>query len=516
MSSDRQPQTASKGKAADAAGSVQGGPQSPASPDGRSPPGEPLPKTRINPRAEAKANAVKAATEQAKALPLDLATLDYIGARAQQQDSTAAHWLKNQSGAILILADGLGGHESGQEASQIVRDTFVEACEAGKFDTIEARYGSLREALELSNSRIAGGVDPAHGQRSMASTAVAAVVANGVLQWISVGDSHLYIWREGRMYKLNEDHSQAGLMVRSGQYKPTDPEVLAAKSVLVSALTGRRLEIIDHPKTIYKIEKGDVLLLASDGLNTLDDHEIEAIVTNVQSQGAQLLGETLLKAVIAKRADRQDNATVAIARVLDIPAETSNVVPADLSEITNSSVTSPKIHPESAAERTEATPPPPVVPDAGDRTIPHRRPQSSVSPGRRFATNLVTSLIVLIALALVGLVGYGLSSEKGFETTRTEIYNSVLSWLGLSSSESTIREAAPKEVAAPPKDAAAPRAGDAVNKETATQPEAPKSPPPTVSNAPPVPGFPEPKEAPKLKEGIKQVSPPAPAPAKQQ
>lgn len=248
-------------------------------------------------------------------MQLDLATAEYIGAREQQQDLAAA--LPLASGALLVLADGLGGHESGAEASRIVVTTFKEAGAAGRFKQSATRRQALREVLDLANARIAEGVDPAHGHRGMASTVVAAIVDNRELRWVSVGDSHLYVWREGRLHKLNEDHSQAGLMVRSGQYKPSDPEVQAVKSVLVSALTGRKLEIVDLPQSGFRLEPGDVLMLASDGLNTLSDAEIEQIVAEVGDRGAVKLSTTLLESVRGRRLERQDNTTVVVARVLE-------------------------------------------------------------------------------------------------------------------------------------------------------------------------------------------------------
>lgn len=250
---------------------------------------------------------------------LDMATADYIGARSQQQDAAAAQSFGDDGAAVLILGDGLGGHTGGAEASQIVIETFKEAASAGAFEESVRRRQALRDALDKANDRIAGGVDPTHGQRGMASTAIVAVVAEGEVAWISVGDSHLYVWRGGRLAKLNEDHSQAGLMLRSGQYKPSDPEVQAAKSVLVSALTGRKLELVDHPSKAFTIEAGDVLLLASDGLNTLSEKEVEAIVTAEQAKGARQLSATLLETVRDRRQDRQDNTTVAVARVIAVP-----------------------------------------------------------------------------------------------------------------------------------------------------------------------------------------------------
>ncbi len=253
---------------------------------------------------------------------LDLATDDYIGARAQQQDSAAARSFGSSGGAVLVLADGLGGHTGGAEASRIVIETFRDAADRGVFDEAGSRRTGLRATLETANERIANGVDPEHGQRGMASTAVAVVLADGMVHWISIGDSHLYVWRGGRIAKLNEDHSQAGLMVRSGQYKPTDPEVAAAKSVLVSALTGRKLEIVDHPAQAFPVQQGDIVLLASDGLNTLSEQEIQEVVGAVQEQGARQVGVALLDHVRGRRLERQDNTAVVVARVMTVPVRT--------------------------------------------------------------------------------------------------------------------------------------------------------------------------------------------------
>ena len=287
---------------------------------------------------------------------LQLATKDYIGARTQQQDAAAVQSIGDDIGAILILADGLGGHEGGAVASRIVIDTFREAAQSGAFTSPDKRRLALRDALEEANTRIAGGVDPAHGHRGMASTAVVAVAAEGTVSWISVGDSHLYVWREGRLKKLNEDHSQAGLMVRSGQYKATDPEVLAAKSVLVSALTGRKLEIVDHPSKPFLLEKGDILLLASDGLNTLSEDEIEQIVGDGAGKDPTLLSNVLIDTVRDRRADRQDNTTVAVARVLHVPKRAGTEARTELSPPTHQ-ITAPTEVP-AAQQRTEFAPVP--------------------------------------------------------------------------------------------------------------------------------------------------------------
>ena len=444
----------------------------------------PPPTTRVNPALKASADRGRA--EAAPAAPptkpvaeiqgvmrFDLATADFIGARAQQQDKTDAKPLKAEPGALLVLADGLGGHESGAEAAQIVVDTFLTAAAAGSFDPMDRRRDALREALETANTRIAGGVNPAHGQRSMASTAVAAVVANGMLSWVSVGDSHLYLWRSGKLFKLNQDHSQAGLMVRSGHYQPNDPEVLAAKSVLVSALTGRKLEIVDWPKEAFKVEKGDVLLLASDGLNTLTEQEVEGIVSEVELEGAVKLSRTLLETVKGRRADRQDNTTVAVARVLDLPTEAPREMPfTDLEAFT---ARLPRPSPDARSEplrgevdttsaRTTPAPvgPPPVL-DQLHPGVPMTAPRAAPRRGPLYA--VLQTVFALSVLGLVAIAAVWAISPPLFEQ--------ISSWLRPSQAATKGQPAADPTRASPQ-----PRTGgqDAVPAQPGSQPRSPVQP----------------------------------------
>ena len=260
---------------------------------------------------------------------------------------------------------------------------------SGAFDLDLNRRLALREALDKANGRIANGVDPAHGQRGMASTAVAAIVAGGTVQWVSVGDSHLYLLRGGKLTKLNEDHSQAGIMLRSGQFQPNDPEVLAAKSVLVSALTGRNLDIVDHPKQALPLQSGDLLVLASDGLNTLDEPEIEALLAQSTGQDARQISARLLDTVRERRADRQDNTAVVVARItglaVPIAAEPRTEIasghdpftaPTEL--VTRRAPQSATAEPELTANQEAATPPPPAA--APRLTNPPPLPAVPASP----------------------------------------------------------------------------------------------------------------------------------------
>jgi len=261
-------------------------------------------------------------------IELDIAEAETIGTRAEQQDAAAVVRLgKNGDAALLVLADGLGGHADGAKAARIVIDTFSERATSGAFDHPKSCRGALDDAIHEANARIRDASDPADGERSMASTVTAALIVEGRLSWISVGDSHLYVWRRGRLTKLNADHSQAGMMIRDG-YAPDAPTVLAVRSMLASALGGHTIEHIDQPEASIALAVDDVIVLASDGLDVLSDADIARIIGESIDRG-MAPAQALVAAVQALGLPRQDNATAVAARVLGsgAPASTDDALP---------------------------------------------------------------------------------------------------------------------------------------------------------------------------------------------
>jgi len=262
-------------------------------------------------------------------IELDIAGTQTVGTRADQQDSAGTLRLGgHRDRALLIVADGLGGHADGAAAARIVTETLRERAEGGAFDVPARCRHALDDAIYEINRLILAARNPEDGERGSASTAVAAVIAEGRVCWISIGDSHLYIWRRGRLVKLNADHSQTGRMVRQGR-SPNDPAVLAARSLLTSALTGDPIEEIDSPEHDVPLAIGDVVLLASDGLNTLDTAEIAQTIGRAFESGAEAIANGLVSAVLAHGLRKQDNTTVIAARILGsgAPASADDEVP---------------------------------------------------------------------------------------------------------------------------------------------------------------------------------------------
>lgn len=178
----------------------------------------------------------------------------------------------------------------------------------------------LERTLTHVNERMALEVasDP-ENLRGMGCTLLAVVLAEEGLYWISVGDSPLWLWRRGRLRRLNQDHAYRSILaaeVSAGEISAADAFRHPARNALVSAVTGDEVELVDLPRQAYPLKPGDQMLLASDGLLTLGENEIAALLTRARGEEPC---RRLLAAVEAHRCPHQDNVTVLWAEAADRP-----------------------------------------------------------------------------------------------------------------------------------------------------------------------------------------------------
>jgi serine/threonine protein phosphatase PrpC len=149
----------------------------------------------------------------------------------------------------------------------------------------------------------------------MGTTLLAATVSkpHGV-QWISVGDSPLFLFREETLRRLNADHSMRPFIAEEIARGRMEAEALThhpQRNVIRSALLGGEIPIIDAPSAPFALQSGDILLFASDGLQTLDDAAIAAFLCENRDATAPQLIRGLLAAVEELQYPKQDNVTIA-------------------------------------------------------------------------------------------------------------------------------------------------------------------------------------------------------------
>ncbi len=210
---------------------------------------------------------------------------------------------------MLLVADGMGGHVGGATASGLLSKTFVEAYPQASGPIVDR----LRDCLEEANKAIADAIAENPELDSMGSTLVAAVVSSEGLNWISVGDSPLWLFRERQLERLNADHSMAPVLadlVATGRMTEEDAARDPRRHSLRSAVMGDDIHLVDVSSQPVAVQEGDRLLLASDGLMTLSDQEIAAILKKTQDAPLEDSAAALIQAVEDAEQPHQDNTTV--------------------------------------------------------------------------------------------------------------------------------------------------------------------------------------------------------------
>ncbi len=212
---------------------------------------------------------------------------------------------------VAVVADGMGGHAAGEVASGLAVRSFIERY--GQDGPVSER---LRTALDAANRSLGEAIREDSSLRGMGTTLVAAAVTSDGLHWISVGDSPLYLYRDGQLKRLNEDHSMKPVI---DALRDVEPGVARSMSPhqLRSALTGAEVVLVDAPTLPELLKPGDLVVVTTDGLDALDASETATIIDQHKGEGPEATVKALLEAVEQRLLATQDNTTVAIVEVPD-------------------------------------------------------------------------------------------------------------------------------------------------------------------------------------------------------
>lgn len=208
--------------------------------------------------------------------------LSSIGGREEQQDN--AGFLLEESGAIIAVCDGMGGHNCGSLAADTGIRTILEECSVSSPSDYDC--GMLCEALIRADREVAGLIDKNGRPLYSGSTAVIVSVKQGELFWASCGDSRLYICREGSFVQATTDHTYKWLISESPESSEAKergfPEDNGKEEALISFLGTGGLPYISYNEKAFSLQKGDRLLITTDGLyKSLDEQEIFETVSGL-------------------------------------------------------------------------------------------------------------------------------------------------------------------------------------------------------------------------------------------
>jgi serine/threonine protein phosphatase PrpC len=243
------------------------------------------------------------------------------GARSGQEDAFQL-WPadgvarpEGESGGLLaVLADGMGGHTGGAVAGQTACSTFAEVF-AGAASPYDQR---LESALQASNEALAKGVEENAALRGMGCTIVAAWMDTLGIRWASVGDSLLLLYRFPDVIRLNADHSLGSFLdeqARQNRISASEAKQHQNRNALRSALTGSKIDLVDLRSEPLELQAGDWILIASDGICSLEGDEIADVVYNFRQSTPAEMADGLIAAVVRKNVAGQDNTTVVAIRV---------------------------------------------------------------------------------------------------------------------------------------------------------------------------------------------------------
>jgi len=240
----------------------------------------------------------------------ETATATRRGDRDTNQDRCAV--LPRETGMLLLLADGLGGHPRGELAAQVYIDSMGQAFEQANWPiTDPAQF--LASAITRSHTAIMTAGERQQPPVSPLTTGVACLVQNQLACWAHVGDSRLYLFRNGHALARTRDHSLVQEYIERGELEENEREQHPLRNYVTRTLGGASRAPVVELSDITGLQPGDTLLLCSDGLwSALPENRLTELATATDlSQAVQRI------AIEAEQASMpaSDNITLAVLRV---------------------------------------------------------------------------------------------------------------------------------------------------------------------------------------------------------
>ncbi len=213
---------------------------------------------------------------------------------------------------LFILCDGMGGHKSGDVASRTAAEsieTYLRMQSTMDLDSAKAER-ILKNAVSYANNVVYTRAKESEALHGMGTTADVCLLDFDVLYIAHVGDSRVYLLREGTLTKLTRDHSLVEELLRDGAITEEEAEKHPNKNVITRAVGTNSTVRADFIE--MTLQKDDILLMCSDGLsNMLTDSDIknmlissnrmEEVVDNLIARANQNGGKDNITAIVIKK-----------------------------------------------------------------------------------------------------------------------------------------------------------------------------------------------------------------------
>lgn len=230
---------------------------------------------------------------------------------------------------LVVLCDGMGGHNAGDVASKMIVETVGKAFQKLDSNQVENLCSDITRFIpmvakrlisstRLANRRIYNLSSRNTSLSGMGSTIVAVHFFNNHLMLCHVGDSRLYLLRNGLLKQLTSDHSWVNELLQDNEITEQEAVNFKQKNVITRALGIESAMKIDLKVT--PVQKNDMILLCSDGLSAVVDDSLLQKTLNDQGLSLEAMSKSLISK--ANEAGGPDNITVVLAEIMDDINET--------------------------------------------------------------------------------------------------------------------------------------------------------------------------------------------------
>ena len=237
----------------------------------------------------------------------------------QRRDNNEDSILVDNAHSLFIVADGMGGHNAGEVASNIavemtsqflIAGLHIEGQAEDAFSTTEPLEELMDKSIQLANRKILEEAGNNEDQSGMGTTIVSMLICKGWFVIGNVGDSRCYRFRDGQISQISKDHSWIEGMVAKGSIKKEHAKRHPQRGLLLQAMGNREIE----PTFITGCPiAGDIFVLCSDGLTEVVSNNTIGFVLN-QDGSPLKTAEKLIQ--LANEKGGPDNISVIVVKIL--------------------------------------------------------------------------------------------------------------------------------------------------------------------------------------------------------
>lgn len=231
--------------------------------------------------------------------------------RQQNQDAYRIETFDRRS-MLCVVCDGMGGAKSGNIASALAIDVFVQEVEATRTSgmTDEQIGRMLKAGVKQANFSVYDQAMQFADFEGMGTTLVAAYIEGNRAFVVNVGDSRAYLLNNNGVGRITTDHSLVQVMIQRGELTPEEARHYPGKNLITRAIGTE--PVVECDLFRLQVERGDHILLCTDGLSNLVDEQ-EMLFEVVHGVNRQLCCQRLLE--IAKSRGAPDNVTSVLALI---------------------------------------------------------------------------------------------------------------------------------------------------------------------------------------------------------